>query len=204
MKSLCGVVVVLTACLAALGLVACGREDENLPSAAPVPGVKNFRQPADVTLAIAGDHTGSFRGTANLTVLTGAGPGRVQLFVLGLAEPVDIGDATADAFVQLKDFAGNGRYKALPPTGETPLPNDAYVTWIKPASGDTPIKAVRYDKVAGPCDIELRDDGAQGNATCEALAATGGEHLKVKLTFTWKFKGKPVDLLATTTSTPAG
>jgi len=180
--------VALIVCLVAIIAGACNRGGTE---AAPDAKVQHYEQDADVTLRIEGHRSGGFEGRAALQVLRSNGPGDVRLFVLGLAKPVDIGGATADAYVQLKNYAGSGEYDALPGAAtKDGLANDAYVTWIRSDESGEPVEAYRYDQVARPCAFEIDDDGERGTATCQALAATGASDIEVTLTMTWRAVGE--------------
>lgn len=161
----------------------------------------NVTQAATVTVDTDGAKKLRFDGSTELQILEADGPGQLSVLVIGTDKPVDVGDhATVEAFVQLMDYDGDGKYVAGgSETAPQKLVNNAYVQYVR-RPPDGPVEVVRYDLVRKPCTFEIKKDGSEGSADCKGLATHTGDEITLRM----KWKGTGRRVVVPTTAPPPG
>lgn len=180
----------------ALAVAACG-------GGQPEPKNEFFSQPARFAVEVHGHRTATFNGEWRLVVLRNDGPEDYRLLVMGTDTPIEAPGWTIEAFVELVDFKGEGRYQALPPigAGQELLVNHAYVQIVERGAAGSP-EAFRYERVVKPCRFQISREGAKGSAVCDGLAADQEGKLVVTLRMSWEGFGPRREI--TPEPTPSG
>lgn len=163
---------------------------------------QHFTQDARMSIVVEGHKEARFEGEAKIRILRAGGVGDLGLLVVGPDLPVETPSWSIEAFAQLVNFRGDGRYEALPPTpgANATLVNDAYVQLVKGIDGATP-EVWRYDRVMQPCEFRIERRGSKGSAVCRGLA-TADDRFVIRLRMTWEAFGPPVPFSPLTDSTP--